>query len=206
MEKQTEDIEGSSFSNHESEANAHAGKAPFIFLTKGGGAIPGMGEKFAVNPLTGKGLVTIPIAISSGQSGFGSELSLSYDSIAGNGPFDFRWNLALLVITPKTDKGLPQYLDCSQSQPHCDVFVLSYAKDIEGLFARSEQWMNHDDPHDVFWHSITRDNITTWCGKDKNSRIANPTIPTRIFNWLIFKSNDYKGNVMGYRYKEEHQH
>ena len=84
---------------------------PAISLPKGGGAIRSMGEKFAANPVTGTGSMTVPIATSPGRSGFGPELSLSYDSGAGNGPFGFGWSLALPAITRKTDKGLPQYLD-----------------------------------------------------------------------------------------------
>jgi hypothetical protein len=44
-----------------------------------------MGEKFAVNPATGTGSLTVPIAVSPGRSGFGPELSLSYDSKSSRG-------------------------------------------------------------------------------------------------------------------------
>jgi len=58
-----------------------------ITLPKGGGAIHSMGEKFAANPVTGTGTMSIPIVTSPGRSGFGPGLSLFYDSGAGNGPF-----------------------------------------------------------------------------------------------------------------------
>ena len=64
---------------------SHSVQAPSISLPKGGGAIRGMGEKFAANPVTGS--MTVPIGTSPGRSGFGPQLSLSYDSGAGNGPF-----------------------------------------------------------------------------------------------------------------------
>src|SRR4051812_19867730 len=83
--------------------------APTISLPKGGGAIRGMGEKIAANPVTGTGSMSVPIATSPGRSGFGPQLSLSYDSGAGNGPFGFGWNISLPSITRKTDKGLPRY-------------------------------------------------------------------------------------------------
>ena len=66
--------------------------APQITLPKGGGAIQGIGEKFAANPVTGTGSMSVPIATSPGRAGFGPELSLSYDSGAGNGIFGFGWN------------------------------------------------------------------------------------------------------------------
>ena len=58
-------------------------QSPAISLPKGGGAIRGMGERFAANPVTGTGCMTVPIATSPGRSGFGPQLSLSYDSGAG---------------------------------------------------------------------------------------------------------------------------
>jgi hypothetical protein len=45
--------------------------APSISLPKGGSAIPGIGEKFGANPVTGTGSMTVPIATSSGCSGLG---------------------------------------------------------------------------------------------------------------------------------------
>ena len=208
--------------------------APSISLPKGGGAIRGIGEKFAANPVTGTGSMSVPIATSPGRSGFGPQLSLSYDSGAGNGPFGFGWSLSLPSITRKTDKGLPQYCDAAES----DVFILSGAEDlvpvlvesggqwqreslpprtvdgkayrieryrprIEGLFARIERWTNEADPSDTFWRSISRDNITTFYGRTKESRIADPDDPTRIFSWLICQSYDDKGNAIVYEYAAE---
>src|SRR2546428_4536581 len=83
--------------------------APTISLPKGGGAIRGIGEKFAANPVTGTGSMTVPLATSPGRSGFGPQLSLSYDSGSGNGPFAFGWSLSLPSITRQPDKGLPKY-------------------------------------------------------------------------------------------------
>ena len=104
--------------------------APALNLPKGGGAIHGMGEKFAANPVTGTGSMSIPIATSPGRSGFGPQLSLSYDSGSGNGPFGLGWNLSLPAITRKTDKGLPRYNDAEES----DVFILSGAEDLVPVF------------------------------------------------------------------------
>ena len=55
-------------------------RAPTITLPKDGRAIRGIGETFAANPVTGTGIASVPIAIRSGRSGFGPQLSLSYDS------------------------------------------------------------------------------------------------------------------------------
>ena len=81
--------------------------------------------------------------------------------------------------------------------------VRRYRPRIEGLFARIERWTNTLDATDVFWRSISKDNITTWYGKTPESRIADPADPSRIFSWLICESHDDKGNVIVYGYKEE---
>jgi RHS repeat-associated protein len=107
-------------------------------LPKGGGAIRGIGEKFAANPVTGTGSLTVPIATSPGRSGFGPQLSLAYDSGAGNGPFGFGWSLSLPTITRKTDKGLPRYLDGGKNQPDSDLFILSGAEDLVPVFRQDK--------------------------------------------------------------------
>src|SRR5262245_54848188 len=107
-------------------SGAAAQSVPSISLPKGGGAIRGIGEKFAANPVTGTGSFTVPIALTAGRSGFAPQLTLSYDSGEGNGPFGLGWDLSLPSITRKTDKGLPQYQDADES----DVFILSGAEDL----------------------------------------------------------------------------
>jgi hypothetical protein len=194
---------------------------PAISLPKGGGAIRGIGEKFAANPVTGTAATSVPIATSPGRSGFGPQLSLSYDSGSGNGPFGFGWSLSLPVITRKTDKGLPRYADALGS----DVFILSGADDLvptdepddeidgyrvtryrpraEGLFARIERWSRLGARDDVHWRSISADNVLTLYGLDLNSRIADPRDPSRIFTWLTCETRDNAGNAVVFRYKAE---
>ena len=208
--------------------------APTLALPKGGGAIRSLGEKFAANPVTGSGSMSVPLAVSPGRAGFGPQLSLSYDSGSGNGPFGFGWSLSLPAITRKTDKGLPQYRN---NGPDADVFILSGAEDlvpipqqggnnepafdeaengyqidafrprIEGLFARIERWtrvvVGPTAEPDVHWRSLSKDNILTIYGLDSESRICDPTDPSRIFSWLIAETRDDKGNAVIYEYKQE---
>src|SRR5687768_9749699 len=147
--------------------------------------------------------MSVPIATSPGRSGFGPQLSLSYDSGAGNGPFGFGWSLSIPAITRKTDKGLPRYRDAQDPiAENADIFMLLGAEDlvpvletdgeafedndrvpeytihqyrprIEGLFARIERWTRRSDG-DVHWRSISRDNVLTLYGQDENSRIVDP--------------------------------
>jgi RHS repeat-associated protein len=188
-------------------AKSSAVSAPSISLPKGGGAIRGIGEKFAANPVTGTGSMTVPIAASPGRSGFGPQLSLSYDSGAGNGPFGFGWNLSLPSITRKTDKGLPKYQDADKS----DTFILSGAEDLVPVLKKQgNDWVPENLPvrtigdntyrikryrprieglfarierwtnigtNETHWRSISRDNITTVYGRTTDSRIEDPEAP-----------------------------
>jgi len=125
------------------ESGQKALSAPSISLPKGGGAIRGIGEKFATNPVTGTGSLTVPINVSPGRSGFGPQLSLSYDSGSGNGPFGFGWSLSIPSITRKTDKGLPKYQDSIES----DIFLLSGTEDLVPVFKKDNngEWEKNEE-------------------------------------------------------------
>ena len=204
---------------------------PQISLPVGGGAIRGIGEKFATNPVTGTASLTVPITLSQGRSSFGPQLSLSYDSGIGNSAFGMGCQLSLPAITRKTEKGLPQYRDYEES----DVFILSGTEDlvpvlepgdagwalveferdgyrvkryrprVEGLFARIERWTRLDDGV-VHWRSITKDNVFNIYGFSCDSRIADPVCPDRVFSWLICQSYDDRGNAIVYDYAAENDH
>ncbi|MBI5909227.1 MAG: toxin [Betaproteobacteria bacterium] len=126
---------GTSPSSRASSVPSGSNAPPVIALPKGGGAIHGIGEKFAANPVTGTGSLSVPIAVTPGRGGFGPQLSLSYDSGAGNGPFGFGWNLSLPAITRKTDKGLPRYFDAEAP----DEFILSGAEDLVPVLTQDDE-------------------------------------------------------------------
>ncbi|MFZ4699194.1 MAG: SpvB/TcaC N-terminal domain-containing protein, partial [Candidatus Methylumidiphilus sp.] len=126
-----------------------AQSTPTISLPKGGGAIRGVGEKFAANPVTGMGSMTVPIATSPGRSGFGPQMSLAYNSGNGNGLFGFGWGLSLPNISRKTDKGLPRYRDAEES----DVFLLSGAEDLVPVFKqdKNSNWILDTNDKPVYY-------------------------------------------------------
>ena len=216
--------------NQDAKKNGSVGGgAPQISLPKPGGAIRGIGETFSVNSVNGTGTLTVPITVSQGRAGSTLELTLSYDSGEGNGPFGMGWGLSLPEITRRTDRGLPLYQDADES----DIFILSGSEDlvpvlvqdaqgnwvrdvttqngyvvtsyrprVEGLFARIERWTRESDG-DTFWRSISKNNVTTNYGTSLATRIADPADPTRIFSWLIADSQDDKGNAISYEYEAE---
>ncbi len=223
---------GKSSSETEYQKDFAPYQPPSVSLPKGGGAIRGMGEKFSANPVTGTGSLSVPLPLTPGRSGFGPQLSLSYDSGSGNGIFGLGWHLSLPSITRKTSKGIPRYNDRDES----DVFILSDAEDLvpqlelngdqwekvsfsrnlndstysvfryrprtEGLFARIEKWQL-DDTGDTHWRVITKDNITSIYGLDNNSRIHDPANPAKVYSWLLCRTFDDKGNIITYEYEQD---
>ncbi|MGH9756023.1 MAG: SpvB/TcaC N-terminal domain-containing protein, partial [Blastocatellia bacterium] len=166
----------------ESDSNQTAPfAAPSISLPKGGGAIRGMGEKFAANPVTGTGSMTVPIAVTPGRSGFTPQITLSYDSGSGNGPFGLGWSLSMPAITRKTDKGLPKYpperLDAEES----DVFILSGSEDLApALIEKDGHW-----EADAFEHP---ENNPVWSVKRYRPRVEG--IFARIERWTKIETGE----------------
>lgn len=199
---------------------------PSLALPKGGGALRGVGEKVSVGP-SGSASFTIPLPFSPSRTPACSpQLSLSYDSASGNGPFGLGWTLSLPSIARKTEKALPRYLDGEDS----DVFVMSGVEDlvpalvdgtwqrdqvfppgyrvdryrprIEGGFVRIERWTDVATG-DAHWRATGKDNVTSIYGRSTKARIADPADPRRVFKWLLEETRDGKGNVVAYEYKQE---
>ncbi|QBS44349.1 SpvB/TcaC N-terminal domain-containing protein [Nocardia sp. CS682] len=192
---------------------------PSLSLPKAGGAIRGMGEKFATNPVTGTAGVTVPVPLTPGRAEMTPQLNLGYDSGAGNGPFGLGWSMDVPSISRKTDKGLPRYLD------EIDVFQLSGAEDLvpavfparrsesgfdvvayrprtEGLYSRIERWCDRNSG-DTHWRVTSTANVTSVFGRNGAARIADPADPGRVFQWLLEETADDRGNLVRYEYKPE---
>ncbi len=161
-------------------------------------------------------------------------LSLSYDSGAGNGPFGLGWKLSIPSIYRKTERGLPKYQDAEESDvfilsdaedlvpalipaengwsrdPVPQILegkthtVNRYRPRVEGLLARIEKWEDQATG-ETFWKSISRDNETNLYGRSSASRVFDPQDRLRIFEWLLDRSDDDKGNVILYEYLPENR-
>lgn len=104
---------------------------PNISLPKGGGALRGLDEKFAVNAVNGTASFSVPLPFSPARGAL-TKLNLNYSSANPNGIFGLGWSLDLASIKRKTDKTLPRYLDTVDS----DTFLFSAADDLVPEFAR----------------------------------------------------------------------
>jgi RHS repeat-associated protein len=195
---------------------------PALALAKGGGAIRGIGEKLSTNAATGTFSLALPVATPPGRGGAALQLSVSYTSGSGNGPFGIGWHCSVPAIARKVDRGMPLYADGDES----DVFVLSGSEDlvpvrspaipprdgyrimryrprVEGSFARIERWTN-EATGDIHWRVTTRDNVLSLYGRSEDARIADPGSPDhRVFTWLLEETRDDRGNVARFSYKPE---
>lgn len=186
-----------------------------ISLPKGGGSLKGLGEKFQPNPHTGTGNFSIPIEVPPGRNGLQPQLTMTYSTGSGNGPFGLGWNLNLPSISRKTSQGIPRYQDQ-------DTFVLSGAEDLvlvkeetadgirrryyrprtEGLFARIINTVAGDLNQ---WEVTSKDGLRSIYGKSESSRVYDYSSPgpERIYQWLLSETSDPFGNRILYTYKPE---
>ncbi|MCF0075526.1 insecticidal toxin complex protein [Dyadobacter sp. CY261] len=206
---------------------------PQITLPKGGGAIKGIDEKFEVNPVNGSASLSILLPVTAGRgfapqlalsynSGggngiFGLGWGIGIPSVSRK--TDKKLPQYLDADSNETDtflltgaEDLVPYLQKVNEEwlPKMEEHLLSgekyivkfYRPRIEGGFARIEKWCSALRK-DIYWRVITKENITSIFGKTPGARIADPQDPDKVFEWLLERTYDDKGNVIEYQYKAE---
>src|SRR5437867_4238625 len=163
-----------------SSSNGEGRSVPTIALPKGGGAIKGIGEKFAANPVTGTGSLTIPLPLSPGRSGFTPALALSYDSGAGNGRYGCGWRVDYPSIMRRTDRGLPQYLD-DQGNAAVSEYVAEDGRNVDTGLANEA---NRDDSSRSANRYLKRVKYA-----NRTSRLVQPDLAA--IEWLLELVMDY---------------
>ncbi|PTQ98228.1 RHS repeat-associated protein [Mucilaginibacter yixingensis] len=212
--------------------SAITGALPTVGLPTGGGAIKGIEEKFNVNAITGTSSMGIPIPFSPGRGGVAPSFALTYNSGAGNGAFGLGWQMDIPSISRKTENGLPTYQDALESDTFIisgsedlvpllekqggnwqkavkqrtlngvNYTITQYRPRTEGSFARIEKWQNNTTA-EVYWRTITRDNLTAYYGLTDESRLSDPADASRVFEWHLSYLHDDKGNLTLLTYKKE---
>lgn len=204
---------------------------PRVSRPSGGGSIRGMGERVEANPANGTCRVEMPLLLPDGRGDLGTNLTLSYSSGGGDGPFGLGWSLSVPQVTRRTDRGVPTYgvgerPDTFQlsgeddlvpweeaqadgsSSAHVTSFerwsIRRYRPRNEQFAARIEHWSDASTKRDPgHWRVTSRENVTYLYGFDADARIADPTDPHRVFTWLLQEVRDDRGNAVIYRYKAE---
>lgn len=190
-----------------------------------------MGERVEANPANGSCRIELPLQVPEGRGNLGTNLTLSYSSGGGDGPFGLGWSLSVPQVTRRTDRGVPTY----GLGDHPDTFQLSGDDDLvpweesqadgstvahvttferwsirryrprnEQFATRIEYWLDPSIDRDPgHWRVTTRENVTYLYGFDADARIADPDDPCRVFSWLLQEVRDDRGNAAIYRYKAE---
>lgn len=212
----------------ERQSESGAIDIPQLQLPKGGGALRGIDEKFAINASNGTASLTIQLPLTPNRDAYTPKIDLTYSSGAGNGPFGMGWSLGLSSIQRKTDTSLPRYLSGQDE----DVFAItgvedlvpqlielgggnwgahdtgangyavhSYRSRVSGDFSRIER-VTHAS-HGDYWKVTDRSNTVTLYGRSPEARVADPADPRRVFRWLPEFSYDSRGNWIAYQYVAE---
>ncbi|PHN17636.1 SpvB/TcaC N-terminal domain-containing protein [Pseudomonas sp. ICMP 561] len=197
-------------------------------LPKGGGAIQSIGKGWGPVGNSGTASLGIGLPITQGR-GYAPDLSLNYQSTAGNGLFGLGWNLNLGCVARRSSKGVPTYTDddvmlgpsgdiwlperdnsgavvCTPATaPHDGGIayqVIRYFARVEGAFERIEHWrVNTVDPG--FWLIHGADGSLHFYGKKASSRSTDPADSNRVAEWLLEESMNAHGEHILYEYKAE---
>ncbi|SDT37109.1 SpvB/TcaC N-terminal domain-containing protein [Pseudomonas prosekii] len=192
-------------------------------------SIATIGKSWGKVGATGAASFALPLPSSPGR-GFDPQLTLSYSSQSGNGPFGIGWNLSLSAITRQTDKGVPRYTDDDvflspsgealmaerdregkiksrdetqyRGLPIGPHTVTRYFPRVETTFDLVECWRCAANP-DGFWLVHGADGSLHLFGKVETARKADPQDSKRIASWLLQESMNVRGEHICYEYKTE---
>lgn len=202
--------------NQPSKPSVQTVQVPTINLPKGGGALKSIGETFKADLFSGTGGYSIPIPVMSAR-GFEPLLELQYNSGSGNGPFGIGFTLPLSKFSIRTEKGIPKYDDTDVFLFDGNELVLKagtfnhsgewstfeYVPRIEAAFSKIVRYVSKDKKQS-YWEVTTNQNVVSLYGTTDAARIFNPENKAQIFEWLLEKSVDAKGNQIEYTYKADY--
>ena len=189
----------------------------------------GLNEAITVDSPTGSASLAIPIRLTTGREDFQPTLTLNHSGGNSSSPYGLGWQLGISSISRTLKDGVPTYqdhreqdrflLDGSELVPlyqddsstpqrrsfQTDGFdVFPYCERSEGAFSRIERWVNVSDER-THWRVTTADNVTSLYGVALHSKLSNPQEPTQVFQWLLERVYDDRGNVIEYQYKPENR-
>ncbi len=180
-----------------------------------------------VDERTGSAALRVPIPATSGRDGFGPQLSLDYRSGAVNSPFGAGWSLSgLPAISIATREHLPRWdgtdgyeLGGEDLVPWLqragdnwvprgferDGYRVTFLRPRRGgAIVRVERWLRLATG-DVHFRMRDARNVITVLGARplSSARIADPSDPSRIFQWLPELQVDQRGNAIWFEHVAE---
>ena len=185
-----------------------------ISLPAGPGSIQGLGESFQPQLNTGSGATAIRLALPRGPGGIVPDVSLVYNSGAGNGSLGLGWSLSgMLSVRRSTDRGVPYYVDASDGADNdndgqidnpeeLDTFTGAQGEELvtlpDGSFrAENESTFLRYARIGAGWEARSRDGRRYLFGLAQEARIEESG---RVFEWCLERVEDPNGNVVEYEY------
>jgi hypothetical protein len=195
-------------------------------------SIATIGKSWGAVGHTGAASFELPLPISPGR-GWDPQLSLTYNSQAGNGPFGIGWSVGLRQIRRRTSKGVPRYTDHDEIigddgevwKPEIDAAgniqsrfensynginiglhkVVRYWPAVESSFALRERWERASKESDppTFWLVHGSDGSLHLFGPTVESRIADPEAQQQVAAWLLKESMNAHGEHICFEYKAD---
>ncbi|RBL71454.1 toxin [Pseudomonas sp. MWU13-2625] len=197
-------------------------------------SITTIGKSWGAVGATGAASFELPLPLSVGR-GWDPQLSLTYNSQAGNGPFGIGWSLGIGQISRRTQKGVPRYTDLDEiigddgeewlpelnddgtpksrlekSYNGIEVGyhnVVRYWPRVEGDFALRERWQRATKTaaEPPFWLIHGADGSLQVYGKTSASRRADPDDALRVSHWLLCESMNPRGEHICFDYLADDQ-
>lgn len=165
----------------------------------------GLIAKHTANLYTGSLDINIPLPIPQNRE-LDVSLSLNYNSNNYNGILGFGFDLNESAICIKTNENLPYYSESDKYQWNGQDIVLVDKRDPQRIIYKEQKLISFSriekigTENDVYWKVISSNNITSYYGKTKESRIFDEKDPSKIYKWLLSEVYDAKGNKIHYSY------
>ena len=178
---------------------------------------------------SGQFQVRVDLVRGAGRRAALPEITLAYRSGGANDVFGLGWSLNTPAIIRGNGRHLPRYRDTG---PESDAFsstdygelvpmltsvgtrwhaqplhengldLLRFRPRVDSAFMRIER-CTEPTTGNVYWRTISRNNVTRVYGQTADARIADPTDPHHIAQWLLQDEWDSRGNRTRHEYKRE---
>lgn len=160
----------------------------------------GLGETFSPDLYTGTGRYSVPLWFPRGPGGLQPSLALQYASTSGNGPFGLGWSLPTMILSRRTERGVPSYGDDDtlllNGTELCRVGPGRYRRREEGTFERVIAVADG-------WEVTDRSGKKMLLGVTPAARIEDGD---KIASWLIEEASDPRGNAIRYEWDRQDGH
>jgi RHS repeat-associated protein len=181
-------------------ATQSGASAEALPLPKGGGSTRGLGDAFTPDLNRGTGSYAIMIEVPKGYRTLTPQLSLTYNSGGGDGPFGYGWSLPLPRIQIDTDSGVADYLNPAYIFEGETLVAMGdglFRPRIENAFHRIRQVGDG-------WEVTDKSGTVTRLGSTPASRITGQAFGLeRTFAWFADTVRDTNGNELRYRYRRD---